>query len=436
MRQEEHRPLPVNFDGSEQGKVLQPCHGEPNVDINLCSGVGGLALGLARAGFRSFDFFDKDQSACATLRHNIAGGWSLVTGRVFEGDLSLTEWLTGAESVRLLAAGIPCQPFSMGGARRGHDDDRNLFPALVKAIRTLKPHAVLIENVRGLERGSHKPYLAYLLRQLRFPDLTPRGGETWTDHDKRLARHELCGSALASYRVVWKVLNSADFGVAQIRHRLFIVATSPGLPAYEFPEPTHSKESLIWEQSTGDYWEHRNLSVQTHAARIQSSRNGQLAMRPWVTVRDAISDLPQAHPQESGATSNHWEIPGARIYPGHTGSSLDWPSKTIKAGTHGVPGGENTVVCDNGVARYYTLREMARVQAFPDEHYFVGSRSKVIRQIGNAVPPALAAAVAAPLGKVLCSSDFSSKAGVESQGSLIPGQSKNPTSTYGGRLVG
>ena len=136
-------------------------------------------------------------------------------------------------------------------------------------------------------------------------------------------------------------------------------------------------------------------------------------MRPWVTVRDAIYDLPPANPQESGATSNHWDIPGARIYPGHTGSSLDWPSKTIKAGTHGVPGGENTVICENGVVRYYTLREMARVQSFPDEHYFVGSRSNVIRQIGNAVPPALAAAVAAPLVRLLCSAESSSKPWVE-----------------------
>ena len=413
MWQEEQRHWPVKTDISEQGKVIERGYGEPNIDINLCSGVGGLALGLARAGLRSFDFFDKNISACATLRHNIVGGSSLVTGRVFEGDLSLTEWLTGAASVRLLAAGTPCQPFSMGGARRGHNDNRNLFPVLLEAIRTLRPHAVLIENVRGLERGSQKPYLAYLLRQLRFPDLTPRGGETWGDHDNRLARHELCGSKVASYRVVWKILNSADFGVAQIRHRLFIVATSAGLPAYEFPEPTHSKESLIWEQSTGAYWKRWNLSEQNHIARMKSSRNGQLASRPWVTVRDALFDLPPAHPQESGATGNHWEIPGARIYLGHTGSSLDWPSKTIKAGTHGVPGGENTVVCDNGSVRYYTLREMARVQSFPDEHYFVGSRSDVIRQIGNAVPPTLAASVAAPLGKLLCSSDFTSKPGAK-----------------------
>ena len=98
--------------------------------------------------------------------------------------------------------------------------------------------------------------------------------------------------------------------------------------------------------------------------------------------------------------NNHWKIPGARAYPGHTGSTLDWPSKTLKAGVHGVPGGENMMVCDNGSLRYYTLREMARIQTFPDGHYFTGARSNVTRQIGNAVPCDLAAAVAAPLRKL------------------------------------
>ena len=389
-------------ENPRQGNVPSPSLGEPPADINLCCGVGGLALGLGQAGFRTFDFFDKDESACATLRTNIAAGSRLIDGRVFEGDLSLTEWLTTGSNIRLLSAGTPCQPFSVGGSRRGHEDSRNLFPTLLEAIRVLRPRAVLIENVRGLERGSHKPYLDYLLKQLRYPEIGPRSGESWTDHDHRLTQHDCSQDRLSTYQVVWKVLNSADYGVAQVRHRLFVVATSTELPEYQFPEPTHSKERLIWDQCTTDYWEMRNLAVQKRETRKTGSIDGEPSTQPWVTVRDAITDLPTAHPQESGASNNHWSIPGARIYPGHTGSLLDWPSKTIKAGTHGVPGGENTVVYDDGQVRYYTLREMARVQSFPDEHYFVGSRSNVIRQIGNAVPPTLAAAVATPLNNLLC----------------------------------
>lgn len=83
---------------------------------------------------------------------------------------------------------------------------------------------------------------------------------------------------------------------------------------------------------------------------------------------------------------------GARTYPGHTGSRLDWPSKALKAGVHGVPGGENMVVLDDGSVRYYTTREAARLQTFPDDYVFQGPWSKDMRQIGNAVPVRLARA--------------------------------------------
>src|SRR4029077_1068217 len=104
-------------------------------------------------------------------------------------------------------------------------------------------------------------------------------------------------------------------------------------------------------------------------------------LQPWVTVRDALTFPPlrAAAASEGEAWNNHWEIPGARSYAGHTGSDLDWPSKTIKAGVHGVPGGENTVITDEGMIRYYTLRETARIQTFPDHHIFFGARRTITR---------------------------------------------------------
>jgi DNA (cytosine-5)-methyltransferase 1 len=98
---------------------------------------------------------------------------------------------------------------------------------------------------------------------------------------------------------------------------------------------------------------------------------------------------------------NHWLIPGARTYAGHSGSAMDNPAKTVKAGVHGVPGGENAVVEDDGKVRYFTFRELARLQSFPDKHFFGGARIHVTRQIGNAVPPGLARAVAQPLYQLL-----------------------------------
>ena len=383
--------------GNTNGSGSRP--NELSVDINLCAGAGGIALGLAEAGFSRLEYYDMDRGACETLKLNLLKHDSSLRGRVFEGDLFQIEWMSNGSAVRLLAAGAPCQPFSMGGARNGHRDKRNMFPALLNAVRVLEPRAVLIENVRGLERGTHKRYLGYLLRQLRYPELSPNNDENWEDHDYRLRQHDSDSRARPMYRVEWTVFNAADFGVPQVRHRVFIVATAMDLPEYQFPTPTHSKAKLLQEQASGAYWERRRHPRPRMSRKAPRSADGD-SLLPWVTVRDGIDNLPPPSPKENHECNNHWAIPGARAYRGHTGSVLDWPSKTVKAGVHGVPGGENTIVCDDGTLRYYTLREMARIQGFPDNHYFAGARSNVTRQIGNAVPCDLAAAVARPLGKL------------------------------------
>ena len=112
----------------------------------------------------------------------------------------------------------------------------------------------------------------------------------------------------------------------------------------------------------------------------------------WQTVRDAIADLPS--PRRHNSFKNHVFVDGARAYVGHTGSRLDDPAKTLKAGAHGVPGGENMVVLPDGSVRYFTIREMARMQTFPDDYQFCGSWGQTIRQLGNAVPVRLAETIA------------------------------------------
>jgi DNA (cytosine-5)-methyltransferase 1 len=94
-------------------------------------------------------------------------------------------------------------------------------------------------------------------------------------------------------------------------------------------------------------------------------------------------------------------IPGARSYPGHTGSPLDEPSKTLKAGDHGVPGGENMIAMPDGTVRYFTVREAALIQTFPDGYVFHGSWGEIMRQLGNAVPVKLARAVARQVANCL-----------------------------------
>ena len=112
------------------------------------------------------------------------------------------------------------------------------------------------------------------------------------------------------------------------------------------------------------------------------------ASQPWQTIRDALSGVPD--PQSDHGMADHLYRGGARTYPGHTGSYIDWPSKTIKAGGHGVPGGENMIRYGDGSIRYLTVFEAKRIQAFPDDFKVTGAWGEAMRQIGNAVPVRLA----------------------------------------------
>ena len=125
----------------------------------------------------------------------------------------------------------------------------------------------------------------------------------------------------------------------------------------------------------------------------------------WRTVRDALVDpentLPDPTKTSDNGFLNHVHNPGARTYKGHTGSPLDQPAKTLKAGDHGVPGGENMLAHSNGKVRYFTVRESARLQTFPDNYYFAGAWTEAMRQLGNAVPVRLAEIVATSIREKL-----------------------------------
>jgi DNA (cytosine-5)-methyltransferase 1 len=381
----------VEVKGSSQG-----------IDLNLFAGAGGLALGLTAAGFSPSVFFERDAHAWSTLAENELmlkepPGWD-----EHRGDVRRVEWSTIQQPVRLLAGGVPCQPFSLAGTHYADRDERDMFPEATQAIAALRPRAFLIENVFGLLREAFRPYFEYILRRLECPSVSPRRHEPWLDHDKRIRRHQRSPGYEPDYVVSWRCVDAADYGVPQNRKRVFIVGTRYGEPTYWFPQPTHSKESLKHRQEDGQYWEERDLArpdVLPWNGRLHDPPEDRL---PWVTVFDAIKDLPPPTTAEEASKMNHWTIPGARSYRGHTGSPLHWTSKTIKAGVHGVPGGENTLrTGPNGDVRYYTLREAARIQTFPDRHVFQGARIHVTRQIGNAVPCNLVRQLAAPLWDML-----------------------------------
>jgi DNA (cytosine-5)-methyltransferase 1 len=279
-----------------------------------------------------------------------------------------------------------------------------MFPQAVRALREAKPKAFIFENVKGLTRQTFRNYFEYIRLQMMHPEIVIREGESWADHLARLEQHETSGSNSGlQYYIVVNLANAADYGVPQKRERVFFVGFRSDLGiAWHFPRATHSAESLAWAQyRTGQYWERHAVHWRDRATseRLRSrawSIDEEPQLKPWRTVRDAIHDLPdpEAHALSATRVLNHRFQGGARSYKGHTGSPLDEPAKTLKAGVHGVPGGENMLLKPDGSVRYFTVRESARLQTFPDNFVFHGSWTETMRQLGNAVPVELARVVA------------------------------------------
>lgn len=379
--------------------------------VELFAGAGGLAIGTALAGFEHEAVVEWNRDACETIRENQARHVPIVQGwPVIEGDVRSFDYSRFKDGMDLVAGGPPCQPFSLGGKHRGHEDERDMFPEAVRAVRELRPKAFMVENVKGLLRQSFSSYFGYIILQLTHPEVAKKVGEEWPDHLKRLERHHT-GKGHKSglnYQVVFRLLNAANYGVPQRRERVVIVGfREDQFPEWSFPEPTHTEARLLWDQwVTGEYWERHKVAKKRRpecplTLRLNLDRirwEGPPEGQAWRTVRDAISDLPDPSKRDWSSTiPNHWLNPGARAYPGHTGSPWDAPAKTLKAGAHGVPGGENMLADTDGSVRYFTVRESARLQTFPDDYVFRGAWGEIMRQLGNAVPVELAHAVASSI---------------------------------------
>jgi DNA (cytosine-5)-methyltransferase 1 len=361
--------------------------------VEVFSGCGGLALGLSRAGFRHLVLVERDRDAAETVAHNVEKGIEYVAHWPYQQiDVRAVDWKP-YRGVDVVAGGPPCQPFGIGGKALGPDDARDMWPEAVRVVRETDPSVFAFENVFGLLRERFGDYVDWVSASLERPHVPRRANETHEDHLRRLSRQP------KRYEVIIQSVNAAEFGAPQNRRRILFLGVRAD--AGFAPPPlnrTHTRERLLWDQFvTWEYWKRHGLSRKGRKPLIQPDEG--LVSRlsrslvpppglPWTTVRDVLQGL-----GEPNGVNGHILQEGARSYVGHTGSPLDLPAKALKAGDHGVPGGENMLVRDDDSVRYFSLRESARLMGLPDDYCFPRSWTESMRQMGNAVPVHLGEAV-------------------------------------------
>jgi DNA (cytosine-5)-methyltransferase 1 len=324
----------------------------PLKHVDLFAGCGGLALGCEEAGFEPYLYVDNDQRCIETLQMN---RYKHPSVQIAKANVASLSYGSMQRDITLLSGGVPCQPWSAGGMGKGWEDDRNMWPEFFRAQRALLPKVVLAENVSGILQNRFAPYFRYIVNQMKKPTVARWHDQPWEDHASQLVHSRGGGSKRdVSYDVHLLQLNAKDYGVPQDRERVFLVGFRRDI------EVTFDFERCV--------------------------------LCDPITLGEAIADLGKPGPPMTH--HDHIYIPGARIYRGHTPNELDKPAKTVKAGVHGMPGGEGVVRLPDGTIRYLTVRELARIQTFPDWYRFAGPRSAQIHQIGNAVPVNLALHVA------------------------------------------
>ncbi len=371
--------------------------------LEIFSGAGGLAKGLELSGFEHAAFVEFNKNACDSLSENFD------PERVFFGDIKDFD-LSSLEQIDIVAGGPPCQPFSLGGKHKANQDSRDMFPYAIQAIEQLAPKAFIFENVKGLLRQTFSEYFEYIILRLSYPDFKVKENLEWNEHLDQLRSIVKSDYIGKKYDVQFKLINAANYGVPQTRERVVIVGIRSDLEiSWNFPAETHCEDRLLWDMYvSGDYWVRHKVSkaLQPEVDAALKAKISRLKEKygmfepellPWKSVRDALSDTPD--PKSDHGIVDHVFRDGARTYPGHTGSDFDWPSKTIKAGGHGVPGGENMIRFKDGSVRYFTAFEAKRIQTFPDDFVIKGAWGEAMRQIGNAVPVLLAEKIGCALAK-------------------------------------
>jgi DNA (cytosine-5)-methyltransferase 1 len=303
--------------------------------VELCAGAGGAALGIEEAGFEHAALVEFDRHACATLRIN-RPYWNVIEADIRRFDA--TYW----SGVDLLSGGLPCPPFSIAGKQLGADDERNLFPALLRIMQEAKPRAVMIENVRGILSSRFDSFRQNIERSM----------------DKQ------------GFDVHWAGYNAVDFAVPQKRFRAFLVALRRGATKpLEWPTP-----------------------LQGEPATVGGAIGSHMAERGWRLAESWAAQANAPAPTIVGGSHKHG---GPDLGP--TRARREWATLGVDGlGVADAPPAPEF----SGMPRL-TVPMVARLQSFPADWKFSGSKTHAYRQVGNALPVRLAFNVAQAVRRCL-----------------------------------
>ncbi|MAZ39478.1 MAG: DNA (cytosine-5-)-methyltransferase [Legionellales bacterium] len=320
--------------------------------IELFAGAGGLALGMENAGFEHVLLSENNKDCCNTLKHN-RPHWNVICD-----DIADVYFQKYKKQVDFVSGGFPCQAFSYAGKKLGFEDARGtLFYEFARCIDEVQPKILLAENVRGLvshENGRTLETIQSIINELGYTLISPR------------------------------VLKAIFYKVPQKRERLFLIGIRKDLYAktlFEWPSPYNRIMTLRDAFYSGDLFLN---DVPISPGQTYPIRKKEIMAHvpPGGYWRDLPEELQKEYMQKSFYLGGGKTGMARRL-------SLDEPSLTLTC----APAQKQTERCHPVETRPLTTREYARIQTFPDDWVFTGSMSSIYKQIGNAVPVNLAAAV-------------------------------------------